>query len=648
MKVVAVGAVRNEADILRINVQHHLALGIDEFLFVDNGSTDGTPDVLSDLVAAGLPVRWRREEGAFVQTEVLTRLAREAGQDADWVLPIDADEFWCSVERPLKSVLRAASWGSVAVPVVNFVQRREQLEVTPDCLLTMTMRVAEPRGPHERIVELVETEQVGFVEAVYYPKVISRFGPALEIGPGNHYVRNAPGPQGEAPGVVCLHAPLRARSVLYAKTDIDRDPREIREYLDLSWHITRWRRLASLGFLDREWAANSYDAAGSLDVFGTAHPLVADHTLRDLVAPWIEPEAAAPARPAPIEIRTGSAARPRSTRVTGVMIVRNEADIIAANLFHHHAAGVDDFLVLDNGSRDGTDRILERLARELPLRWTRDDGPFRQAEMTTGLAREAFRGGATWILPIDADEFWTAEYGTIHAALERTRAAALQCAVINFVQRREQLTVTPTCLPTMTMTPDPPVTPVEITRDLVEAGRIGYIEAAYPPKWISRASENSAIAQGNHFIAGIEGELAATDRIICMHAALRARSVLEHQVEYGRRLNEMGPGEDAWHVRRWAALAEQGGLDLEWDANSYAAGAVDVYGERHALAVDDRLSRRTAAAVYRASAWLEQNDTSTVRTNRGRRAEPRAAMSAYRVTGRAGGEKSDERRPSRS
>src|SRR5687767_14480675 len=98
MKIVAVGAVRNEADILRINVQHHLALGIDEFLFVDNGSTDGTADVLSDLVAAGFPLRWRREDGVFVQTDVLTRLVQEAGEiGAEWVLPIDADEIWCSV-----------------------------------------------------------------------------------------------------------------------------------------------------------------------------------------------------------------------------------------------------------------------------------------------------------------------------------------------------------------------------------------------------------------------------------------------------------------------------------------------------------------------------------------------------------------------
>ena len=42
------------------------------------------------------------------------------------------------------------------------------------------------------------------------------------------------------------------------------------------------------------------------------------------------------------------------------LIVRNEADIIEDNLRYHRAQGVDFFIVLDNGSTDGTVEILER------------------------------------------------------------------------------------------------------------------------------------------------------------------------------------------------------------------------------------------------------------------------------------------------
>ena len=43
------------------------------------------------------------------------------------------------------------------------------------------------------------------------------------------------------------------------------------------------------------------------------------------------------------------------------LIVRNEADIIEDNLRYHRAQGVDFFIVLDNGSTDGTLEILESL-----------------------------------------------------------------------------------------------------------------------------------------------------------------------------------------------------------------------------------------------------------------------------------------------
>ena len=36
------------------------------------------------------------------------------------------------------------------------------------------------------------------------------------------------------------------------------------------------------------------------------------------------------------------------------------------------------------------------------MRWHRDESPYRQSEIITGLAREAFRSGADWVLPLDA------------------------------------------------------------------------------------------------------------------------------------------------------------------------------------------------------------------------------------------------------
>src|SRR5690242_3094531 len=180
--------VRNEADILRTNLLHHFAFGIEQFLIVDNGSTDGTDLALREMAKTGR-VRWLAEPGPYHQSEITTELAREAYlRGADWVIPIDADEFWHVPDGDLPGVLRETRAGALRVRVVNFIQRREQIDRSPDALLHMTRRPPEQVGPLERIEELVETRRIGFVEILYPTKSVARASLALEIGLGNHSV----------------------------------------------------------------------------------------------------------------------------------------------------------------------------------------------------------------------------------------------------------------------------------------------------------------------------------------------------------------------------------------------------------------------------------------------------------------------------
>jgi Glycosyl transferase family 2 len=279
--------VRNEADIIRANVLYHLATGIDRMLVVDNGSTDGTDGVLQQLSLQHPRVRWSSDDGPFLPSRVMTKLAREAFEEgADWVVPLDADEFWHAPGGDLRTVLEDADAGVLRAQAVNFIQRRSQRESSPDALTYMTRRAASPVGPPSHAQSLVESKQIAFVEKVYPQKCICRPTAGVEIETGHHSISGADGRRRRTEEIVCLHAPMRSRAALAERitsagraATAGRNPKQGRNR----------RRLAALqgeSAIDAEWKANSYED-GFLDVYGEKHPVIFDPRLRDAVSPFI-------------------------------------------------------------------------------------------------------------------------------------------------------------------------------------------------------------------------------------------------------------------------------------------------------------------------------------------------------------------------
>jgi hypothetical protein len=93
MRLIAVTMLRNEADILPDFLGHCAAL-FDEVLAVDHASTDGSAEMLA-AAARRMPLTVLRfAQKPYVQSLLVTALAREAfARGADWVFPLDADEF---------------------------------------------------------------------------------------------------------------------------------------------------------------------------------------------------------------------------------------------------------------------------------------------------------------------------------------------------------------------------------------------------------------------------------------------------------------------------------------------------------------------------------------------------------------------------
>jgi hypothetical protein len=93
--------IRDEMDIIEYNIDFHLGFGIEHFVVTDNGSVDGTRDVLGDFKRrlGKSMVIIDDAEPAHHQAVRVNRMIQVAKQKfrPRWIISSDADEFWYPV-----------------------------------------------------------------------------------------------------------------------------------------------------------------------------------------------------------------------------------------------------------------------------------------------------------------------------------------------------------------------------------------------------------------------------------------------------------------------------------------------------------------------------------------------------------------------
>lgn len=119
-----------------------------------------------------------------------------------------------------------------------------------------------------------------------------------------------------------------------------------------------------------------------------------------------------------------------------VTTVKDEADVVEGTI-RHMLDEVDGVVVCDNGSTDGTAKILDELCEEFfPARMyvVRDDevGYYQSRRMSRLAEMAATLFGATWIVPFDADELWVGLGARVADDLAACDEAVMTAELFNY------------------------------------------------------------------------------------------------------------------------------------------------------------------------------------------------------------------------
>lgn len=281
-------------------------------------------------------------------------------------------------------------------------------------------------------------------------------------------------------------------------------------------------------------------------------------------------------------------------RLVATLLVRDELDVLAANLEHHFAAGVDAVVVTDNGSVDGTRELLAEYTDRAPV--TVIDEPahtYRQSEWVTRMARLAVESlGADWLVHLDADEFgWTFRPGGDRVDLDEPQDVDLAGFFASLPAgqdvcriRRDNMVgdlATPGSWPHRLVWRD--------TLALSERGtRIG-------DKAAHRADPAIVVEQGNHAVSGERAfAMTASPELVMLHVPDRGWEHYRRKIDQGGRSYEASglPEEAGWHWRADYRRLQEGSLRETWEARQHSQATLRTWAGCGRIVPDDRLLRR--------------------------------------------------------
>jgi hypothetical protein len=254
-KLIMTLLVRDEVDIIEKNIKFHLAHGVNFIIATDNGSIDGTREILERYQKKGVLHLIDEPSQDYSQAIWVNRMGMIAYEEykADYIFHCDADEFWYSKTGNLKNEISEDISGDVLrVNLINvLLEKKCGNESFPD---DSRWAIMNPYETHN-LEEDSKTKNLYFFK--YPRKVIYKTNKRhIEVTQGNHDVSNKDGLNIlDSSDIVIYHYPLRSKSHFFKKIINGGEAYSRNKKLGKSvgFHWRRWYDSYSEGKLDDEY-----------------------------------------------------------------------------------------------------------------------------------------------------------------------------------------------------------------------------------------------------------------------------------------------------------------------------------------------------------------------------------------------------------
>lgn len=286
------------------------------------------------------------------------------------------------------------------------------------------------------------------------------------------------------------------------------------------------------------------------------------------------------------------------------LLVRNEADIIAANIRVHAALGVDAFVVMDHMSDDGTRDILESLRREYDIHIVDQHDPiYQQSKWMTQLAETARkRLGADWVISNDADEFWLPRGERNLKQSLAFKGACLTCRRFNMVLEPDSLQPGYRFYDARMRVDNP----IYYGNDELNKDSVTILLSRIGPKVIANPHGLLKIKGGNHRALHTAKlleynrpyeRLEKFEPVAVYHYSMRGYEHFERNVRHRKLLLERDPKVRMGnHYRRWTEIYQAGRLEEEYRKFVFQEDEIRVL-KRCGVLTDDPLPGRIIKSI---------------------------------------------------